>query len=62
MLWEHPFSSLIGTLLTPVLPNNIPAIQTDAMVSSFPHLSLFSYIFWHLREAKATEVSVFSCP
>ena len=32
MLWEHPFSSLIGTLLTPFLPNNIPAIQTDAMV------------------------------
>ena len=62
MLWEHPFSSLIGTLLTPFLPNNIPAIQTDAMVSSFPHLFLFSDIFWHLREAKATEDSVFSYP
>ena len=62
MLWEHPFSSLIGTLLTPFLPNNIPAIQTDANGALISHLSLFSCIFWHLREAKATEVSVFSCP
>ena len=44
MLWEHPFSSLIGTLLTQFLPNNIPAIQTDAMVPSFPPLPVFLYL------------------
>ena len=44
MLWVHPFSSLIGTLLTQFLPNNIPAIQTDAMVPSFPHLPVFLYL------------------
>ena len=45
MLWEHPFSSLIGTLLTQFLLNNIPAIQTDANgVLSSPSLPVFLYL------------------